>query len=67
MDNRKPTIYDVARLAYVSTQTVSRVINEHPHVRAATRTRVLQAIAMLGYTPDRSAQEMGAAHRTDRL
>lgn len=66
MDDRKPTIYDVARLASVSTQTVSRVINEQPHVRAATRARVLQAIAMLRYTPDPSAQQLGSAQRTHR-
>ena len=66
MDDRKPTIYDVARLAAVSTQTVSRVINEQPHVRAATRARVLHAIAMLAYTPDPSAQQLGSAQRAHR-
>ncbi|MEV0589531.1 LacI family DNA-binding transcriptional regulator [Nonomuraea sp. NPDC050310] len=40
---------DVARLAGVSHQTVSRVLNEHPNVRADTRARVLDAIDQLGY------------------
>lgn len=64
MDDRKATIYDVARLASVSTQTVSRVINEQPHVRASTRDRVVRAIALLRYVPDPSAQQLGSAHRT---
>ncbi|MFI6318220.1 LacI family DNA-binding transcriptional regulator [Nonomuraea sp. NPDC050556] len=40
---------DVARLAGVSHQTVSRVLNDHPNVRPETRTRVLEAIDTLGY------------------
>ncbi|MEU7894495.1 LacI family DNA-binding transcriptional regulator [Nonomuraea sp. NPDC049152] len=40
---------DVARLAGVSHQTVSRVLNDHPNVREQTRARVLAAIDELGY------------------
>ncbi|MFD0823185.1 LacI family DNA-binding transcriptional regulator, partial [Micromonospora zhanjiangensis] len=40
---------DVARLAGVSTQTVSRVVNKHPHVAAETRQRVLTAMRALNY------------------
>ncbi|MDR2722916.1 MAG: LacI family DNA-binding transcriptional regulator, partial [Cellulomonadaceae bacterium] len=40
---------DVAARAGVSHQTVSRVLNDHPSVRPATRDRVLAAIEELGY------------------
>ena len=40
-----PTIHDVARLAEVSIKTVSNVMNDYPHIRPATRQRVLDAIA----------------------
>lgn len=44
-----PIMADVARLAGVSHQTVSRVLNDHPNVRSTTRDRVLAAIEDLGY------------------
>ncbi|MEV7970903.1 LacI family DNA-binding transcriptional regulator [Sphaerisporangium sp. NPDC088356] len=47
---------DVARLAGVSHQTVSRVLNGHPNVREQTRLRVRAAIAELGYRPNRAAR-----------
>ena len=47
---------DVAARAGVSHQTVSRVLNGHPHVSATTRTRVLAAIAELGYRRNLSAR-----------
>ncbi|MGL1227223.1 LacI family DNA-binding transcriptional regulator, partial [Vibrio parahaemolyticus] len=43
--SRTANIFDVARLAGVSHQTVSRVLNNMPNVRPATRARVEQAIA----------------------
>jgi len=43
---------DVGRLAGVSHQTVSRVINGSPHVKPETRERVLQAMLELGYRPN---------------
>ncbi|SCL55771.1 transcriptional regulator, LacI family [Micromonospora yangpuensis] len=49
---------DVARLAGVSHQTVSRVLNDHPNVREATRLRVRAAIAELGYRPNRAARTL---------
>src|SRR3954464_10444611 len=49
--SRTANIFDVARLAGVSHQTVSRVINDIPNVRPATRARVEQAIARLRYGP----------------
>jgi DNA-binding LacI/PurR family transcriptional regulator len=47
---------DVAKLAGVSHQTVSRVLNSHPNVREQTRIRVLAAITELGYRPNRAAR-----------
>lgn len=52
------SIWDVARIAGVSHQTVSRVINGKPHVKAATRERVLRTIDELGFTPSRTAQAL---------
>ncbi|MGW0523684.1 LacI family DNA-binding transcriptional regulator [Crossiella sp. NPDC003009] len=49
---------DVARLAGVSHQTVSRVLNDHPNVREQTRLRVRAAIKELGYRPNRAARAL---------
>ncbi len=46
---RPPGMHDVARVAGVSHQTVSRVLNDHPSVRPETRERVQSAITQLGY------------------
>lgn len=55
----KPTIKDVAKLAGVSVQTVSNVINNNTErFSAETRARVLDAIAKLNYQPNRAAQYM---------
>lgn len=56
--NRAPAMTDVARLAGVSHQTVSRVLNGHPNVREETRLRVRAAIAQLGYRPNRAARTL---------
>ena len=56
--NRKANIFDVARLAGVSHQTVSRVINDFPSVRPATRQRVQQAITQLRYSPSPAARAL---------
>ncbi len=52
------TLYDVARLAGVSTATVSRVVHGQDRVRESTRARVRQAIDELGYVPDGAAQSL---------
>ena len=52
------TLYDVARLAGVSTATVSRVVHGQDRVRESTRARVRQAIEELGYVPDGAAQSL---------
>jgi DNA-binding LacI/PurR family transcriptional regulator len=55
---REPAMIDVARLAGVSHQTVSRVLNNHPNVRSETARRVRAAIAELGYRPNRAARAL---------
>ncbi len=52
------TLYDVARLAGVSTATVSRVVHGQDRVRDSTRSRVLEVIDQLGYVPDSAAQSL---------
>ncbi len=49
---------DVARLAGVSHQTVSRVINGQNNLRPETRERVLEAIKQLGYRPNSAARAL---------
>ena len=49
---------DVAHLAGVSAQTVSRVAAGSVHVRPDTRERVLRAMNQLGYSPNRAAQAL---------
>ncbi|WP_204367476.1 LacI family DNA-binding transcriptional regulator [Nocardiopsis valliformis] len=56
--NREPAMTDVARLAGVSHQTVSRVLSGHPNVRERTRLRVRAAIEQLGYRPNRAARTL---------
>ncbi|GAQ58598.1 LacI family DNA-binding transcriptional regulator [Streptomyces acidiscabies] len=62
----RPVMEDVARLAGVSKQTVSRVLNENPAVRAETREAVRAAMRTLGYRPSRSARSL-ASGRTRML
>ena len=52
----KVTISDVAKLAGVSTATVSHTINNTRYVSNETKEKVYRAIAELGYTPDASAR-----------
>ncbi len=58
---RAVTIKHVAAEASVSLQTVSRVINNEPHVRPELKERVQATIARLGYVPSIAAQRMGGA------
>ena len=52
------TIKEVARRAGVSIRTVSRVLNNHPHVADATRERVLSVIEELDFRPSAAARYM---------
>ncbi|MET0726208.1 MAG: LacI family DNA-binding transcriptional regulator [Leifsonia sp.] len=57
---RVATMFDVAKLAGVSHQTVSRVLNDLPGVRASTRVRVEAAMAELAYTPSPAARTLAS-------
>ena len=70
-----PSIQDVAKLAGVSAQTVSRVSTGTDTVRPETKAKVLAAMAQLGYSPNQAARalrkgEFGTigvlAHRYER-
>jgi DNA-binding LacI/PurR family transcriptional regulator len=63
---RRPVMADVARLAGVSHQTVSRVVNDHPNVRPQTRDNVLAAITKLAYRPNAAARTL-VTRRTHTL
>ncbi len=52
---------EVAAHAGVSTQTVSRVLNHHPHIRDDTRARVLASAESLGYRMNNAARSLGTA------
>ena len=59
--SRQANIYDVARLAKVSHQTVSRVINNNPSIRPETRARVEKAMESLGYRPNLAARALASS------
>lgn len=55
---RGVSMADVARLAGVSAQTVSRVSNGHPGVVESTRQQVVAAMRELGYRPNSAARAL---------
>lgn len=59
---RPPAMMDVARVAGVSHQTVSRVLNNPDSVRPITRDKVLAAIEQLGYRRNMSARALVTQH-----
>jgi DNA-binding LacI/PurR family transcriptional regulator len=56
--HRLPTLDDVAALAGVGRGTVSRVINDAPHVSEHSHALVVAAIEQLGYVPNRAARSL---------
>jgi beta-galactosidase len=58
MSNKKLTIKDIASAAGVSTQTVSRVLNNKPDVAPETRERILKIIAETNYSPSEFARSL---------
>ncbi|GAA0299101.1 LacI family DNA-binding transcriptional regulator [Kineococcus aurantiacus] len=63
---RYPGLRDVARVAGVSHQTVSRVLNDLPDVAPATRSKVLAAVEELGYRRNLTARNL-ATNRSGTL
>lgn len=57
----RPTIQDVAQAAGVSIGTVSRVLNERPGVKPATRAAVLRVVSHLEYHPDTAARQLSSS------
>jgi LacI family repressor for deo operon, udp, cdd, tsx, nupC, and nupG len=56
--SKAPTIYDVAELAGVSHQTVSRYLKDKATLKPATLERVEKALAELNYTPNLAARSL---------
>jgi LacI family repressor for deo operon, udp, cdd, tsx, nupC, and nupG len=54
----RPTIYDVARLAGVSTATVSRALNDTGQIAPGTRAAIDAAVEQLGYRPNTIARSL---------
>ena len=52
------TIRDIAQLSGVSVSTVSRVLNNHPDVSEAVRSRVLAVVQESHYVPNNSARDL---------
>jgi LacI family transcriptional regulator len=61
-ENRRVTIKDVARASGVSYTTVSRVLSGYEFVRETTRTRVMEAVARLGYVANLPARSLAGGH-----
>ncbi|MDN4642155.1 LacI family DNA-binding transcriptional regulator [Agreia sp. PsM10] len=65
-DSRPATIYDVARHAGVSHQTVTRLLSGFEGIRPATRARVEEAIQALEYRPNQAARLL-RTNRSNRI
>lgn len=60
---KKPTIQDVARVAGISTSSVSNYLNDrHNHLRQETIERIRQSIAELNYAPSSVARQLKTGH-----
>lgn len=66
MAGKRVSIFEVAKAAGVSHQTVSRVINHSPNVSPATRAKVQAAIDRMGYRPSSAARAL-ATQRTKTI
>ncbi|MCE5285578.1 MAG: LacI family transcriptional regulator [Pelosinus sp.] len=55
-------IYDIAKKAGVSSATVSRVLNNKPHVREETKKKILDIIYEMNYTPNALARKLSTGN-----
>ena len=62
----EPSIKQVASVAGVSHMTVSRVLNNYPGIKPATRQKVLDVVEELGYRPNLAARAL-VTQRTNRI
>ena len=60
MKNKRTTLEDVARIAGVSTATVSRCLNNPSSVKGETRLKVDSTIQKIGYAPNFGAQALAS-------
>ncbi len=58
MAEKKLTIKEIAKLSGISVTTVSRAINNHRDISAATKRRVQEVIEQYGYVPNNSARNL---------
>jgi len=58
MQNKVPTIKEIAKIANVSAMTVSRALNNNPRVREITRKKIQSIAKQLGYRPNRIARSL---------
>ena len=58
MNLKRPTIKDIASAAGVSTQTISRVLNNKPDVAPETRQKIQKIIADLEFSPSEAARSL---------
>jgi LacI family transcriptional regulator len=58
---KKPTIYEIAKKVGVSTATVSRVLNDSPHVSDKTKKRILKAMREMNYAPRLTARKLASS------
>ncbi len=64
--NKEITIYDLARALNISASTVSRALNNHPHVRKDTRKKILAAARKMEYQRNKFATNL-RQRRTNTL
>lgn len=55
MDNKLPTIKEIAKRLNVSVSTVSRALSDHPRIGLRTKTQVQELARELGYEPNAKA------------
>jgi len=60
------TIQDIASYLNLAPSTVSKALNDYPHISAETKNRVLEASRELGYYPSATARNLRRG-RTDKI